>query len=101
MDERLAKRFGNELIKLGNKIQAGTSELTEDEAMCIMSIIAHQPISREEACNYVNMNSNKFADNITLGNLPKGRKRRGFKELTWYKDELDKAIEKLKTKYKR
>ena len=31
-----------------------------------------------------------------LGNIPKGRKRTGFKELVWYKDELQKCVERLK-----
>jgi predicted DNA-binding transcriptional regulator AlpA len=30
----------------------------------------------------------KFDALIKEGKLPKGRKRRGFKELIWYKDEL-------------
>lgn len=49
-------------------------------------------MSREEACDYVNMNANKFNDYVVLGKLPRGRKRRGFKELVWYQDELDDAI---------
>lgn len=49
-------------------------------------------MSREEACDYVNMNANKFNDYVVLAKLPRGRKRRGFKELVWYQDELDDAI---------
>jgi hypothetical protein len=31
---------------------------------------------------------------VREGKIPKGRKRKGFKELVWYKDELDTAIRK-------
>jgi len=32
------------------------------------------------------------------GKIPKGRKRRGWKELRWYKDELLKAVFNMKRK---
>lgn len=100
MHETLRIKLGEEIINVGNKIKAGTSELTEDEAVHLMSVVTHQPMAREEACDYINVNPNKFYDLITLGKLPKGRKRKSLKEKVWYKDELDKAINKLKLKRK-
>ena len=99
MHETLRIKLGEEIIKVGNKIKAGSSELTEDEAIHLMSVVTHQPLAREEACEYLNVNQNKFYDLITLGKLPKGRKRKSLKEKVWYKDELDKAIDKLKLKH--
>ena len=40
---------------------------------------------------------NTFNIYVSKGILPKGRKERGFKELTYYRDELDKAIYKHKS----
>lgn len=73
-------------------IENGNCSLTDDEAMHLLKAITHRAMSREEACDYVNMNPNKFNDYVVLGKLPRGRKRRGFKELVWYQDELDDAI---------
>lgn len=72
-----------------DKIEANTSELSESEAMDIMRVLSHQVMSKEDACIYMNMSRSKFDDLIKEGKLPKGRKRRGFKELVFYKDELD------------
>lgn len=72
-----------------DKIDAGNSELTDSEAMEIMSVLTHQAMSKEDACIYMNMSRSKFDDLVREGKLPKGRKRRGFKELVFYKDELD------------
>lgn len=98
MQEELANRVGDLLIDAGKKIKKGNCALTQDEAMHILSIVTHEELSREQACDYMNMNSNKFADNITLGRIPKGRKKYGFKELRWYRDELDKVIDKLRNR---
>lgn len=72
-----------------DKIDSGNCELSESEAMDIMGILSHQVMSKEDACIYMNMSRSKFDDLVREGKLPKGRKRRGFKELVFYKDELD------------
>mgnify|MGYP006872971094 FL=1 len=98
MNQELANRLGDALIEVGKRFKAGTSELTENEAIDILSVVVHQPISREEVCDIANINNSKFYDLVMLGKLPAGRKRRGFKELYWYKDEIIKAINKLRHK---
>ena len=75
-----------------DNIESGNCSITDDEAMHLLKCVTHKAMSREEACDYVNMNANKFNDYVVLGKLPRGRKRRGFKELVWYQDELDDAI---------
>jgi len=77
------------LRETADKIDVGNSELTDSEAMEIMSVLSHQVMSKEDACIYMNMSRSKFDDLVREGKLPKGRKRRGFKELVFYKDELD------------
>ena len=44
-----------------------------------------------------NFGSKDIFDNmVAMGNIPKGRKEKGKKELVWYKDELQECIKRLK-----
>lgn len=80
------------LKETANKIEQGKCELTDDEAIDIMSVIAHQAVSKDEACSIINVNKSRFGELMSKGDIPQGRKRRGWKELRWYKDELLKVI---------
>ena len=77
------------LRETAEKIDAGTCELSESEAMDIMSVLSHKVMSKEDACIYLNISRSRFDDLVREGKLPKGRKRRGFKELVFFQDELD------------
>ena len=96
MQSLLIKLLTKTLRDTANKLDAGNSELTEEEAMDILSVLTHKTLSKEQACEYVNLQSSQFDNLIRQGKLPKGRKRRGFKELVWYEDELKAAITKVK-----
>lgn len=89
MIEGLRKLIAKELHKLADKFDAGTTEADETQMMDIINMLTHQPMSKEMACNYLNMSRSRFDDKIREGLIPKGRKRVGFKELVWWKDELD------------
>ena len=89
--KRLVVRY---LRDIADKIEAGNTELSESEAMDIMRVIAHESLSKEQACRYLNVSRSRFDDLIREKKLPKGRKVSGFKELRWYRDELEKAINK-------
>ena len=80
------------LRETASKIEAGNCELSDSEAMDIMSVLSHEAMSKEQACSYLNMSRSKFDALVSEGKLPKGRKRRGFKELVFYKDEIDMYI---------
>jgi hypothetical protein len=86
--QALKKLVTKLLRETADKIDAGTCELSESEAMDIMSVLSHQVMSKEDACIYLNISRSRFDDLVREGKLPKGRKRRGFKELVFYKDEL-------------
>ena len=77
------------LREIADKIEADSCEMTDEEAMRVMSIIAHEPLSKEQAANYMNLSTSRFDDYVRMRKLPRGRKRRGHRELDWYKDELD------------
>lgn len=89
--KRLVVRY---LRDIADKIEAGNTELSESEAMDIMRIIAHESLSKEQACRHLNVSRSRFDDLIREKKLPKGRKVSGFKELRWYRDELEKVINK-------
>lgn len=76
------------LREIADRIEGGNSEISERQAMDIMSVIAHESLSKEQACSLLMISRSEFDKRIREGKLPKGRKRRGFKELIWYKDEL-------------
>lgn len=80
------------LKELEDKIESDTCEMTEEEAMEVMSVLSHQPLSKDQACGVLNLSRSRFDDLVREGIIPKGRKRRGFKELIWYKDELQKVV---------
>ena len=83
------KRTVSKLLRqIADKIDSGTCELDEEQAMNIMATIGHEPLSKDAACSYLNISRSKFDSLVADGKLPKGKKRRGFKELCWFKDEL-------------
>ena len=84
------------LREAADRIDAGNSELDEEQIMDIASIIGHQVLSKDEACRYFNLSRSRFDDLMREGKIPRGRKRRGFKELCFYKDELNAAMTKIK-----
>ena len=84
--------------EVADNIDAGNTNLSEEESMDILRAIAHQRMSKEDACDFVHLQRSRFDDLVRLGLLPKGRKTRGSANLFWYKDELIDAI--TKDKYK-
>lgn len=82
--------------ELIEKLEANTCELTEEDALEILSTVTRQIISKEAACSYLNISRSKFDELVKEGKLPEGKKRRGFKEKFWYKDELDATIKNLR-----
>lgn len=94
----LSKMLARLLRDTANKIDAGNSEITDSEAMDIMSLFSHEVMSKAKACEHLNISRSRFDDLVREKKLPKGRKRVGFKELVFYKDELDAAVRKIRDK---
>lgn len=87
----IKKYFVKILRETADNIDVGNTEYNEEQALQVMEMIAHQPMSKEAASIYLNMSTKNFDALVRKGAIPKGRKRIGFKELVWYKDELDKC----------
>ena len=92
MNNFLRKYAAKILREAADKIDAGTCELNEDQVTDIASAIGHQVLSKDEACSYLNLARSRFDDLVREGKIPRGRKRRGFKELCFYKDELTEVL---------
>lgn len=92
MNNFLRRAVTKVLRETADKIDSGNSELNEEQAMDIMSVLTHEVLSKDSACSYLNLSRSRFDDLVREGVIPKGKKRRGFKELIWYKDELQKVI---------
>jgi predicted DNA-binding transcriptional regulator AlpA len=90
------KVLANELRNIADKLEDGTCVISMDTAEDIINMIAHIPLSKTEAYEYLNVSRSTFDNMVALGELPKGRKVKGKKELIWYKDELEECIKRLK-----
>ena len=77
------------LREVADRIDCGTSEITESQAVDVLKVIAHEAMSKEQACDYLNLSRSRFDDLVRERKIPRGQKRKGFKELVWWKDELD------------
>lgn len=84
------------LRETADNLDAGNSELSEAEAMDIMGVLCHRAMSKAQACEYLNTSPSNFGAMIRAKEMPKGRKVVGYKELRWYKDEIDDCVKKLK-----
>lgn len=88
------------LRKAANDIEIGNSELSDAEAMDLLSAATHQVMSKETACQYLNLSRCRFDDLVRARKLPRGKKRIGFKELVWWRDELDASVKAMKNNKK-
>lgn len=96
MQKPVTKLIIKLLREAADKIEAGTCELSEEEQTDLLSVIAHRSLSKEEACQFVNLSRSQFDNLVRQGQLPRGRKQRGRKELIWYEDELRACLDARK-----
>lgn len=94
MKNIIAKWVSKTLREIADKIDSGNCELDDEQAMHIMSTIGHEAMSKDSACSYLNISRSKFDSLVAEGKLPEGKKRRGFKEKIWFKDELSNILNK-------
>lgn len=92
----ITKLLIKELDSLKDRLKSDNCNLSEEEAMDILKIVAHESLSKDQACSFLNIKRSRFGELIREGKIPEGRKRRGFKELCFYKDELMAAMTKIK-----
>ena len=94
------------LLKIVDNIDAGNSNLSDEEALKLMTNLKEltdkeQRISKYQACQYLNVSRATFDNYVREGKLPKGKHTAGFKELSYSKKDLDAFIERTKNERRR
>ena len=89
-----------ELLKLVlqntiKNIDCGNSNASDEQCDEIIEAInkltnTKNKLSKYQSCKYLNISRATFDNWVREGKLPKGRKEQGFKELFWFKEDLDK-----------
>lgn len=98
----MLKIIRNLLLKIVDNIDAGNSNITENEAIELTKILQSYTdktvkMSKYQACQYLNVSRATFDNYIREGKLPKGKKQAGFKELSWSQKDLDTFIKESKS----
>lgn len=88
------------LQNLIDDFDAGNTNIDEEEAVKIAKVLSElrkdNGISKYAACKYLNVSRATFDNYVREGKIPKGKHEIGFKELRWYKKDLDKFINETK-----
>ena len=85
------KSILSELLRdAADRIDSGTCEVSEEDMYNSLKNILHIPLSKSDAREYLGLSRTTFDYRVNKGELPRGQKRRGFNELVWYKDEIEK-----------
>lgn len=90
------------LLKIVDNIDAGNSNLSEEEALQAIDYLKEltnkeKRLSKYEACRYLNVSRATFDNYVRAGRLPRGKHEAGFKELSWSKKDLDAFIKSCKS----
>ena len=88
------------LQKVIDDIDADNSNISETDVIEIAKVLSKytrkdKGISKYAACEYLNISRATFDRYVSEGKLSKGKHEIGFKELRWYKKDLDEYIKKM------
>lgn len=95
-----------ELVAIINRIDKGDCGLSDlddvNEVVTVIRQVSHRdkPMSKYAACEYLNISRATFDNYVKEGKIPQGVHEQGFKELSWYRKDLDAYKEKYRTKLK-
>lgn len=79
------------LEKLLDDIDAGNSNITEEEGKQIIEMlsgITDNRMSKYQACQYLNISRATFDNLVRDGFLPEGKHQAGFKEKYWRRSDI-------------
>lgn len=93
------------LIKIVDRIDNGNSELSDEECVKILETLnevsnPNEKLSKYQACALLKISRAKFDNKVAEGVIPKGRHQQGFKELFWFKKDLEKIKDQISNKNK-
>ena len=94
------------LYKIIEDIDAGNSNISDDQYDDIIEQISffsnsNTKYSKYQACKYLGISRATFDNKVREGLIPAGKKQQGFKELFWFKKDLEeynRLNKKLNTK---
>ena len=69
MNNFLRKAVAKLMREIADKIESGNCELSEDQAMDIISALSHEVLSKDEACGYLNLSRSRFDDLVREGSM--------------------------------
>lgn len=95
----MLKIIRNLLQQIINDIDSGNSNISESEQLETIQFIQKiysKELSKLEAADYIGVSRATFDNYINKGWIPKGKKRMGFKELSWSIYDLNKFLETWK-----
>lgn len=95
----MLKIIRNLLQQIINDIDSGNSYMSEKEqleAIDFINKINSKELSKLEYADYIGVSRATFDNYVRDGFIPKGRKRMGFKELSWSKYDLDEFLKNKK-----
>lgn len=90
----LLKIIKDELLKIVDNIDAGNSNISEEEGVMLINTLKSFtekdiPMSKYQAFNYLHISRATFDNLVREGKIPQGKKQQGFNELQWFKKDLD------------
>ena len=86
---KILKEILQQILK---DIDSGNSNISEKEQCEIINLlqkIHSQELSKLEAADYIGVSRATFDNYVREGKIPHGKKRVGFKELSWNKNDLN------------
>ena len=80
------------LRQLADDVDEGKFECDEEQMSNVVTQLAEfngSVLSKAQACDYLGISRSTFDKMIKEGKIPQGKKRMGFKELSWTKEQLN------------
>lgn len=90
---QLIKIILEQFIKDIDSRNSNISENQQLEILQLLQKINIKELSKVESANYIGVSRATFDNYIKKGLIPEGKKRQGFKELSWNKSDLNKYLE--------
>lgn len=89
------------LLEIIKNIDCGNSSLSEEEAIEVVDLLKKYTmkdigLSKYQAYTFLGISRASFDNLVKSGSIPKGKKVIGFKELRWYKKDLQNYIKKTR-----
>lgn len=83
----------NLLVKYIDDIDSGNTNISMEDQCKLLRILSNvdnsNEMSKTQAADYLGVCRATFDNYVRDGFIPKGQKVEGFKELRWYKSDLD------------